>query len=123
MDLTDVTLQDFVNEARAELKRFRVVGIAVTIDPEREDSVFPVLVTSSADETLSQLKEAIVNGYRPVGLLACDPIWADNEPSGYYIRPFSMGLGAYKHLVSLLAQHIELRDEWRVIEDRKREGE
>jgi len=107
MEITDIVLQDFLNEAREELKRFQVVGIGIATDLENEESVYPLLVTTT-DPTLQVLKQLIAeNGYHLVGLLCGDPIWADNAPAGYYIRPFSMALGSYKHLLALLRNTIE----------------
>jgi hypothetical protein len=117
MEITDIALQDFLNEAREELKRFQSVGIGVATDLEKDESVYPLLVTLT-EPTLPVLKQIVEDGYHLVGLLCLDPIWADNAPAGYYIRPFSMAMGSYKHLLTLLRNTIENSEDWRKNEDR-----
>jgi hypothetical protein len=113
---TEIILQGFINEARSELKRFQVVALVIAMDIEREDAVYTVMVTGNGP-SVEELNEALRSGYRLEGFIGVGPTWADDRPTGYYIRPFRAGPGTYKHLLALLRQKIEQHEQLQVNED------
>lgn len=113
---TEIILQGFINEARSELKRFQVVALVIAMDIEREDAVYTVMVTGNGP-SVEELNEALRSGYRLEGFIGVGPTWADDRPTGHYIRPFRGGPGTYKHLLALLSQKIEQHEQLQVNED------